>query len=290
MEPPPPREESDWTELTEWWLAESAAEAYAEEVIPLFLEIMPPAAGRVWLDAGCGDGAVADRVTEAGEAAVGADVNPELAARAARRHPTVRLRLPDLSCIRDRSLDGAYAVLTLEHIADRERFFSETARVVRPGGALAAVINHPVYTAPGSGPILDPSDGEIFWRFGDYLTPGVATEPAGGEQVAFHHLPIGLLLTQAAAAGWSLRRVLERGVGSRAAARDPILARHGQIPHLMALRWSLAPWRGLPDEVVAWLGNHESELALAAAAERGEHDADIRETLREMESEQRATQ
>lgn len=48
--------------------------------------------------------------------------------------------------------------------------------------------------------------------------------------------------------------------------------------------------RGLPDEVVEWLGNHESELALAAAAERGEHDADIRETLREIESEQRATQ
>lgn len=48
--------------------------------------------------------------------------------------------------------------------------------------------------------------------------------------------------------------------------------------------------RSLPDEAVEWLGNHESELALAAAAECGEHDADILETLREMESEQGATQ
>lgn len=239
MENLPLRDESDWTELTEWWRAESASEAYAEEVLPLFLEILPPVAGGIWLDAGCGDGAVADRVTERGAKVVGADINPELAAQAAVRHPTVRCRLPELSCFRDRSLDGAYAVLVLEHIAQRDRFFAEAARVVRPGGSLAAVINHPVYAAPGSGPILDPNDGEILWRFGYYLTPGVTVEPAGSERVTFHHQPVGLLLTQAAAAGWSLRRALERGVGSQAASRDPILLRHGQIPHLMALRWEL---------------------------------------------------
>lgn len=234
---PPPIGSGDWEELAEWWLVEVDDPAYREEVAPLFLEVLGPVRGEVLLDLGCGDGHIQDQVAERGAKAIGVDTNIDLAGIAARSHAVFLHRLPDLACVRDAAVDGAYAVLALEHFEGSRRFFAETARVTRSGGSLTIVINHPVYTAPGSGPVIDPTDGELFWRFGDYLSRGRTREPARDRSVEFIHRPIGTLLTEAATAGWSLETVLEQGVGSRAAARDPILAEHGEIPHLMALRW-----------------------------------------------------
>lgn len=231
----------EWTGLTDWWLEEIDEPAYAEEVIPLFLAVLPQVEGLRLLDLGCGEGRVQGLVAERGATVVGVDVNRDLAAIAARRHPVVVARLPELGCVAGASVDGCYVVLALEHVEDAQTFFAESARVVRPGGFLAAVVNHPVYTAPSSGPVLDPTDGELFWRFGDYLRPGSTREPAGETTVEFVHRPIGQLLTEAAAAGWSLEEVREQGVGEAAAERDALLAKHGQIPHLMALRWRRLP-------------------------------------------------
>jgi len=227
----------DWDELAAWWLVEVADPAYREEVVPLFLEVFRPLSGQVLLDLGCGDGRIGERVAAQGVRVVGVDINVELACVASGRHPVFLKRLPDLACVRDEAVDGAYAVLALEHLDDSGCFFAETARVTRAGGSLAIVINHPVYTAPQSGPVIDQTDGELLWRFGRYLSPGKSFEPAGDQTVEFRHRPIGTLLTQAASAGWSLEAALEQGMGSRAASRDPILGKHRDIPHLMALRW-----------------------------------------------------
>ena len=227
----------DWNELTEWWLVEADDPAYEEEVVPLFLEVLGPVRGQVLLDLGCGDGRIQDLVAARGARVIGVDLNIDLARIAARSHPVLINHLPDMACVRDAAVDGAYIVLTLEHLGDSRLFFAETSRVTRPGGFLVAVINHPVYTAPESGPVLDPTDGELFWRFGSYLTEGQTRDPAGDRTVEFIHRPIGTLLTEAATAGWILEEMREQGVGSGAATRDPILAKHRDIPHLMAIRW-----------------------------------------------------
>ncbi len=191
----------------------------------------------MFLDLGCGDGRIGEMVAARGVSVVGVDVNVRLARMAAGRHPVFVKRLPDLACVRDEVVDGAYAVLALEHFEGSKCFFTETARVTRSGGSLTIVINHPVYTAPRSGPVIDQTDGELLWRFGRYLSPGTSFEPAGHQAVEFRHRPVGALLTAAAGAGWHLEEVRERGMGPEAAARDDLAARHGDIPHLMAIRW-----------------------------------------------------
>ena len=226
-----------WNELTEWWVAEAQDPAYQEEVIPLFFEVLRAARGQVLLDLGCGDGRIQDLVAARGATVIGVDLNIQLARTASREHPVFLNQLPDLACVRDGAVDGAYVVLALEHFEDSRTFFTETARVTRPNGSLTLVINHPVYTAPESGPVIDPTDGELFWRFGDYLSVGRTRDPAGDRTVEFIHRPIGVLLTEAASAGWQLEELLEQGVGANTASRDPILAKHRDIPHLMALRW-----------------------------------------------------
>jgi SAM-dependent methyltransferase len=257
---------SDWQELDEWWLDEVDDPAYAEEVLPLIITALDAQPGGRYLDLGCGEGrvmAALHRQYAAGDGpdpshpagrdraaidVIGVDININLLRRAAVQGPVVADRLPNVASIADDAVDGAFVVLALEHIEDEAALFAATARVVRPDGVLAVVLNHPVYTAPESGPVLDPTDGEIYWRFGGYFEQGSTVEPAGGRHVEFVHRSMATLLNGAAAHGWSLEHMEERGVGAAAAARDPLLARHGDIPHLLAVRWRLhAPADPQPD-------------------------------------------
>lgn len=232
-----------WSDLAEWWLEEVDDPAYAEEVLPLMLRMLDPQPGELYADLGCGEGRVMAAIADRGIPVIGVDLNLQLLRHARSHGPVVAARLPDLSFLRPNSLDGAYVVLALEHIHDMNGLFDAVARCIRPDGRLAVVLNHPIYTAPDSGPVLDPTDGEIFWRFGRYLGGGSTHEPAGRTRVEFVHRSMSELLNAASAHGWSLACMEERPVGVEAAQRDPLLAKHGDIPHLLAVRWTLLPQR-----------------------------------------------
>ena len=224
--------------LADWWVAEVAGDpVYAEEVVPLALAALDPVSGGRYLELGCGEGEVMRAVASRGARVLGCDLSERLARRAAKAGPVAVCRLPDLGWVRAGSLDGALAVLVVEHLADAEGLFAAAAVAVRPGGVLALVANHPAYTAPGSGPLVDPDDGEVLWRWGPYMDEGTTEEPAGEGTVVFHHRSLARLLTAAAAAGWCLERLVEHGVGERRAAEDPLLAAQRQIPRLLAARW-----------------------------------------------------
>lgn len=231
----------DWDDaLADWWVREVAADpVYADEVVPLAMGMLEPHPGGRYLELGCGEGEVMRAIARSGGRAMGCDLSENLARRAAAAGPVVVCRLPDLSWLRDGCVDGACAVLVLEHLDRPEPLFAEAARIVRPGGVLALVANHPAYTAPGSGPLVDPEDGEVLWRWGPYMEEGWSEEPAGEGSVVFHHRTLGALLTAAAGAGWCLVRMVEHGVGDRRAAEDSLLAVQRQIPRLLAVRWVL---------------------------------------------------
>jgi len=223
-----------------WWRDEVAAdEAHAAEVVPLLLDVLAPEPGASYLDLGCGDGRVMAAVAGAGGSPIGTDIAGPLLELAHDHGPVVRSRLPHLGWVAPDSLDGAYATLVFEHVAELRQLFSDLASAVRPGGVLALVVNHPVQTAPGSGPFVDPDDFEVLWRWGRYLQVGYSDEPAGAHRVTFHHRSLAILLTTAAGAGWSLERLEERGIGDERAAADDLLAAQQSIPWLLGVRWRL---------------------------------------------------
>lgn len=216
-----------WSDLAEWWLSEIADDpAYPEVVTPLLADVLEPEPGRRYLDLGCGEGRVMRTLESSGAVVVGMDVNFDLAAMAG---VAAVAELPQIP-MRDSSYDGVYAVLTLEHIEDHVAFFAETARVVRPGGRLALVVNHPTWTAPESTPITD-TDGEVLWRPGEYFSSGMSELAAGEGTVVFHHRSMSDLLTAAATAGWHLERMIERPHHE--------LEDQSGIPRLLACRWRL---------------------------------------------------
>ncbi|MGI9649272.1 MAG: class I SAM-dependent methyltransferase [Acidimicrobiia bacterium] len=222
----------------EWWLAEVESDpVYQEEVTPLLIDLLRPEPECLYLDLGCGEGQGMRTVAAVGSRVMGCDNDADLLARAAGAGPVVRADLPGLSWLDGSRLDGAYAVLVLEHLEDHRRLLAETARVVKPGGVLVVIANHPAFTAPGAGPLIDPSDGEVTWRWGAYLEAGTSVEPAGSLNLTMHHRPLGELLTAAAGAGWSLNRMEERGPGPAATGRDPLLAVQRHIPRLIGLRF-----------------------------------------------------
>lgn len=168
---------------------------------------------------------------------IGCDLSPRLAAEAAAHGPVVVTRLPDLRWVRDRTMAAAYSVLVVEHLPTLEGFFAAAHRVTQVGGHLVVISNHPAYTPPGAGPLIDQSDGEVLWRWGSYFAEASGAVPAGDLTVTFHHRPLGSLLNAAADAGWSLERVEERALSAEAVAHDPGLVGQEHFPRLIGLRW-----------------------------------------------------
>lgn len=105
-------------------------------------------AGATVLDLGCGTGDLCEDVTAAGYAAVGVDFSAGMLTAAQTRAPLVRadaLTLP----VPDASADGVVSGFALRNFVDLDRFFRECARVLRPGGRVAAL-----ETAEPTSPLL----------------------------------------------------------------------------------------------------------------------------------------
>lgn len=224
----------DWDDVAEWWLGAVADDpTQSADTLGLLAELLDGTSGRA-LDLGCGDGQ-AMRVL--GSPVVGTDLSYRLLSRASNSGPVVQARLPDLSWVRSGSIDRAVGVGIVDMLDDAAGFFESAALAVRPAGHLIVVMNHPVASAPGSEPLVDPA-GEILWRWGDYLSAGSTPQPAAHRTVELFHRPLGELLTAAAGAGWSLERMIERGPSPAAIEYDPGFRGQRHIPHMLGVRWT----------------------------------------------------
>jgi SAM-dependent methyltransferase len=224
-----------WDHISGWWLHEVADDpVYREDVGPMFDRLLSGESGPV-LELGCGEGQWLRRL-EPHTDVFGTDASHILLKQALRTAPVTRGLLPDLSWVRSGAIGTALSLFVFELIEDHERFFSEAARIVAPGGSLVLIFNHPVFTAPESGPFMDP-DLEVFWRWGSYLEMGSSDVPAGSASIVMYHRSVAELLTAAAGCGWSLDEMIETPLGSAAIEREPSYAGQEGIPRFFGARW-----------------------------------------------------
>ncbi|HEX7761449.1 MAG TPA: class I SAM-dependent methyltransferase [Caulobacteraceae bacterium] len=125
-----------------WITGRESAEDAAEALVELVAQRLQLSSGLEVCDIGCGYGATAQRLAERnGLRMTGLTISAAQAQLASARRPT-RGHLTILeqdwlaNGFADASFDRAYSVESSEHMPDKQRFFDEAFRVLRPGGLL----------------------------------------------------------------------------------------------------------------------------------------------------------
>lgn len=242
----------EWERHARWWqenFTDGADPEYEELILPLVtghLEHLAgersPGAPRI-LEVGAGEGQVARAVRERTAATVvGLDSSRPQLEVAAARGGGVRPVAGDATALPfpDASIDAAVVCLLLEHVAELDSALAELSRVLRPGGTLVVVLNHPMVATPGSGwvhdHLVDPP--EQYWQLGPYLREGPSVEKVGrGVELTFHHRPLSRYLNAARGVALVLEHMDEPPPPPSFVALTPEIADQESMPRMMVLRF-----------------------------------------------------
>lgn len=119
--------------------------AAEEPVVADLMAGLPPGYA---LDAACGTGRHAARLSALGHDVVGVDQSPQMLAKAAGKVPAARFETGSLEKLPlpDASFDVVVCALALAHVAELSRAVGELRRVLVPGGRLIVTDPHPFMT------------------------------------------------------------------------------------------------------------------------------------------------
>lgn len=145
---------TSWGKVAQWYknLLEGEGTYQKEVILPNLLRNLGIKKGETVLDLACGPGFFADEFLKAGAKVVGADISQDLI-DIAKQETSPKIRYftsaaDDLSFLPDGSVDKAVIVLAIQNIENVQGVFKECGRVLRPGGKLFLVMNHPVFRIP----------------------------------------------------------------------------------------------------------------------------------------------
>jgi ubiquinone/menaquinone biosynthesis C-methylase UbiE len=117
---------------------------HRDEFLPLV-----PAPGKLTLDVGCGEGRLSRDLASLGHRVVGVDPSPTMLASAREADPDREYVVAEAAKLPfdDGAADLVVAFMSLMELDDMHGATREIARVLEPGGTLAAAVVHPLSSA-----------------------------------------------------------------------------------------------------------------------------------------------
>ena len=148
------KSQTSWGKVAGWYdeLLESDDGTYQSKIIlPNLLRLLGDIKGREILDLACGQGFFSREFAVKGALVAGVDLSPELIAIAKKnsgRGASYFVGSADKVPFPDGHFDVVVSVLALQNIENLSGAVSEAARVLKSGGRLFAVLNHPAFRIP----------------------------------------------------------------------------------------------------------------------------------------------
>ena len=145
---------TSWEKSADWYdriIGAQGSELYQEVVIPGAFQLLAPKREEAILDLGCGQGVFSRALADAGCKVTGVDAAPSLIKRA-KTYPSrvpVRYHARDAADLKELGpFDAACSILALQNMEHLGKVCQATAGVLREGGRMLWVLNHPCFRIP----------------------------------------------------------------------------------------------------------------------------------------------
>lgn len=172
-----PVRNTSWDDSAEWYDRMLAGEGtYQRELIlPNLMRMMAIRRGEIVLDLACGQGFFAREFAAAGATVLGVDSSTkliEIAKHTATPNALYRVASADaMPFIKKGSVDKVAIILAIQNMENVAGVFKECARVLKTGGSVYMVMNHPAFRIPqASSWRWDEKSGVQYRRIDRYLS------------------------------------------------------------------------------------------------------------------------
>ncbi len=157
----PKKPTTSWGGVAEWYdgLLTEDKDSYQKNVLmPNLIRIIEPKKGMMILDLACGQGYFSRAFAQNGAKVIGYDISRELidiakAQEDKKKEGEEKIQFHVSSAdsvpfIQDGTVDVVTIILALQNIENFAGTLAESARVLKPGGKIVFVINHPAFRIP----------------------------------------------------------------------------------------------------------------------------------------------
>jgi len=213
-------EDTSWDKVAGWYdqHVTGSSDFHTDVIIPGALRLMDPQRGQKILDLGCGQGVFSGILSEAGVSVTGIDSSKKLIDIAKKRSPRAEFLIGDatkLTGMPSGHYDQVVSILSLTNMDPLEDVIRQSARVLKQGGRLLIVINHPCFRIPRqSGWGFDEKRKLQYRRVDSYMTPmriPIKMHPGAAPDVITwtFHRPISLYVQRLYENGLKVERLEE---------------------------------------------------------------------------------
>lgn len=214
--------DTSWDKVAPWYddMLDSGDETYQTGLIlPNVLRLLEIKKGETLLDLGCGQGFFAREFFKVGAVVSGIDLSPKLISIAKEKSPReIKFGVSSadkLPFFPDGSFDMAVCILAIQNMKNVSGVFEESFRVLKNGGRMLIIMNHPVFRIPkASSWGFDQIKKVQYRRVDSYISEseaGIAMHPGlepSASTISFHH-PLQFYFKALHKAGFSVSRLEE---------------------------------------------------------------------------------